>query len=113
MPHAVVLATLFLLVTCPLVARAVNVDVCGDRVRATRAAAWNATHSSVPPPPLQITYEQCLVECGEGLGDVNWIVFSQSVTTWYIPWIALIFQIPFGAEGKPFVSAAYYWPSTY
>jgi len=49
-----------------------------------------------------MTYEQCLAECGGGLGDVNWSVFSQSVTTWYIPWIALIFQIPFGAEGEPF-----------
>lgn len=96
-----VLATLFLLATYPLAARAVNINVCGDRVRAKRAEAWNATHSSVPPPPLQITYEQCLVECGEGLGDFNWSVFSQSVTTWYIPWIALIFQIPFGAEGEP------------
>jgi len=64
--HTVDLATLFLLVTCPLVARAVNINQCGDRAREARAAAWNATHPFVPPPPLQISYEQCLVECGVG-----------------------------------------------
>ena len=32
------------------------------------------------------------------MGDVIWETFSQSFGAWYLPWIALMFQIPFGAE---------------
>ena len=72
---------------------------CGARLMDAQAAEWNATHpSSEPPPPLQLTYEQCLDECGRGLGDISWDVFTQSVTAWFLPWIVLLFQIPFGAE---------------
>ena len=88
------------LATCPLVVCAVKINQCGERLREAQDAVWNATHPSVPPPPFQLSYEQCLVECGEGLGDISWSVFTQSVTTWFIPWIVLIFQIPFGAEGE-------------
>ncbi|KAF9649011.1 hypothetical protein BDM02DRAFT_3114536 [Thelephora ganbajun] len=91
------LTTLLLLLACPMVVHAVKMDECGARLKEAQAVAWNATHSSVPPP-LQITYEQCLVECGGGLGDISWSAFSQSVITWFIPWVALSFQIPFSAE---------------
>jgi len=101
--HTADLVALFLLVTCPLVGHAVKINECGDRLKEAQAAAWNATHPSVPLPPLQLTNEQCLVECGGGLGDISWGVFSQSVTTWFIPWFVLSFQIPFGAEGEPFI----------
>ena len=92
---------LTILATCTLVVHAVKINECGTRLKEAQDTAWNATHSSIPPPPLQLSYEQCLVECGEGLGDISWSVFAQSVTTWFIPWIALSFQIPFGAEGEP------------
>ena len=95
---------LFLLVTFPLVAHAVKMNECGDRLNEAQAAAWNATHRSTPPPPLLLTYERCLVECGSGLGDISWGVFSQSVTTWFIPWVMLGFQIPFGAECEALVT---------
>ena len=97
--------TLFLLVACPLIGHAVKINECGNRLREAQAATWNATHPSVPPPPFQLSYEQCLVECGEGLGDISWSVFSQSATTWFIPWFVLSFQIPFGAECEPFIRA--------
>ena len=98
------LATLFLLVTSPLGAHAVKLDQCGDRLRNAQDAAWNATHPSDPPPPLNLTYEQCLAECGKGLGSITWDVFPQSITAWFLPWIVLAFQIPFGAECEPFNS---------
>ena len=80
---------------------AVRLTACGARLREQQAKEWNATHDPTePPPPLSLSYEQCLVECGAGLGDVNWRAFSQSFSAWLLPWIALMFQIPFGAEGE-------------
>ena len=96
--------TLFLLVASPPGVQAVKLDQCGDRLRNAQDAAWNATHPSDPPPPLNLTYEQCLAECGKGLGSITWDVFPQSITAWFLPWIVLAFQIPFGAECKSFIS---------
>ena len=89
------------LVTCPLLAHAVQMNACGNRLEQEAAAAWNATHPFDPPPQFNLTYEQCLSECGRGLGDVGWGVFTQSVTTWFVPWIVLSFQFPYGAECEP------------
>ena len=47
---------------------------------------------------LQLSYEQCLALCGGGMGDIDWETFSQSFGAWFLPWIALMFQIPFGSE---------------
>ena len=84
-----------------------NINQCGGRLGEAQDAAWNATHPSVPPPQFQLTYEQCLVECGGGPGNISWAVFSQSIITWYLPWVVLAFQIPFGAEGEPANRAMY------
>lgn len=96
------LLSLFLLAKCPILVHAVKINECGDRLREAQAAAWNVTHPSIPPPPFELTYQQCLAECGGGLGNISWSVFSQSVITWFLPWVVLSFQIPFGAECEPF-----------
>jgi len=95
---------LFLLATLPLGAHTVKLTECGNRLRAAQAAALNGTHPLDPLPPLNVTYEQCLAECGEGLGDISWAVFTQSISAWFLPWIILVFQIPFGAECEPSIS---------
>jgi len=102
-PQTVSLVTLFLLVTSPLGVHTVELDRCGDRLRNAHEADWNLTHSD-PPPPLYVTYEQCLAECGTGLGSITWDVFPQSITAWFLPWIVLAFQIPFGAKCEPLIS---------
>ena len=79
---------------------AVDLKACGDRLQEQQGATWNATHPTEPPPPFSLTYEQCLVECGAGVGGVNWQGLSQNFGAWLLPWITLMFQIPFGAERK-------------
>jgi hypothetical protein len=81
-------------------ANAVNLAKCGARLKEAQDAAWNATNPTSPPPELHLSYEQCVAECGGGIGDVNLEAFSQSFGAWFLPWIALMFQIPFGAECK-------------
>ena len=86
---------------------AIELWKCAVNLQNQQYAAWNATHPTEPPPLFVLSYEQCLAECGSGLGDIDWGVFSQTFSTWLLPWIALMFQIPFGAEGElrtPFYS---------
>lgn len=71
-------------------AGAVNLEQC-------KANFANETGQSSSPP--NITYQQCVDTCGGGPGASNWTMFSQDFSTWLLPWIALIFQLPFGATG--------------
>ncbi|KAF9790972.1 hypothetical protein BJ322DRAFT_419122 [Thelephora terrestris] len=77
---------------------AVNLQKCGARLQAAQGGALNTTSNTSPAPVLRLSYEECIVKCGGGVGDVSWQAFSQSFGTWFLPWIALAFQIPFGAE---------------
>ena len=81
-------------------AGAADLAACGVRLRAQQNTTQNATNTTEPPPVFTISYEQCLTECGSGLGDVNWQFFSQNFGAWFLPWISVMFQIPFGAERK-------------
>ena len=80
---------------------AIQLWKCAANLQNQYSTEWNATHGPTePPPPFTLTYDQCLVKCGTGLGDIDWGVFSQTFSSWLLPWIALMFQIPFGAEGE-------------
>ena len=82
---------------------AMNLEACGKGLNGAQENAWNATNGTSAGPTLQLTYEQCVAQCGGGIGDINWGAFSQSFGAWFLPWIALMFQIPFGAEGKWYI----------
>ena len=84
-------------------ANAVNLAKCGAKLKEAQDGVWNATNSTSPAPELHLLYEQCVAECGGGIGDVNLKSFSQSFGAWLLPWIALMFQIPFGAECKWYI----------
>ena len=96
---AVVLVTLQLMMhsICVL---AVDLDQCGARLQGQQNTTQNTTDAQGSPPTLRVSYEQCLVECGGGLGDINWQYFSSNFGAWSLPWISLMFQIPFGGERK-------------
>jgi hypothetical protein len=47
-----------------------------------------------------ITYDLCVVACGSGPEPFEWSVFSQEFSSWLLPWLALISQLPFGANDK-------------
>lgn len=70
-------------------ANAVRLDQCKARL-ANETGQSGATN---------ITYLQCLDTCGRGPGEFKWTMFSQGFGSWLLPWIALIFQLPFGATG--------------
>lgn len=100
LPLTVVLLVVLLVASTSCV-DATKLKACGARLQEIQGLEWNATHNSTePPPPLSLSYEQCLAECGTGLGGIDWRALSQSFSAWLLPWIALMFQIPFGAEGE-------------
>ena len=47
-----------------------------------------------------ITYDLCVSECGRGQEPFQWTVFSQQFCSWLVPWLALVSQLPFGANDK-------------
>ena len=44
-----------------------------------------------------ITYDRCVAACGYGPVDFNWPGFSAQFTSWLLPWLALISQLPHGS----------------
>ncbi|KAJ6602348.1 hypothetical protein B0H10DRAFT_1823065 [Mycena sp. CBHHK59/15] len=47
-----------------------------------------------------ITYALCVEACGTGGGPFSWSQFSQQLSAWLLPWVALFFQFPFGSRFK-------------
>jgi len=47
-----------------------------------------------------ISYDLCVSECGTGQEPFHWTVFSQQFCMWLVPWLALLSQLPFGANDK-------------
>jgi len=53
-----------------------------------------------PKDPVGLSYEVCVGWCGSGRGAFNWFAFSQQFSAWLLPWLALVSQLPFGAESR-------------
>ena len=70
---------------------------CGEKVEAAQQSVRNGTNSTTTTG-LHLSRKDCIIECGGGLGDINWGDFSQNFGAWFLPWISLAFQIPFGGE---------------
>ena len=45
-----------------------------------------------------LTYDRCVADCGSGPSDFDWPTFSQEFTSWLLPWLALISQLPYGTR---------------
>jgi len=51
-----------------------------------------------PGEAVGLTYSTCTSHCGSGPKSFRWRDFSQLFTSWLLPWLALISQLPFGSE---------------
>ncbi|KAF8345426.1 hypothetical protein F5887DRAFT_180604 [Amanita rubescens] len=45
-----------------------------------------------------LTYDRCVADCGHGPVNFDWHTFSQQFTSWLLPWLALISQLPYGSR---------------
>lgn len=53
---------------------------------------------TTPAKAVGLTYETCTARCGESAEKFNWNAFAQLFSTWLLPWLALISQLPFGFD---------------
>ncbi|KAJ3983077.1 hypothetical protein F5890DRAFT_1525358 [Lentinula detonsa] len=47
-----------------------------------------------------IPYEMCIIACGGGPEAFSWSNFANQFSAWLLPWLALLSQLPFGANDK-------------
>ncbi|VDB86077.1 unnamed protein product [Peniophora sp. CBMAI 1063] len=47
-----------------------------------------------------IPYDLCVNECGAGPESFDWTIFSTNLSTWLLPWLALVSQLPFGSQSR-------------
>ncbi|KAJ2933640.1 hypothetical protein H1R20_g3466, partial [Candolleomyces eurysporus] len=47
-----------------------------------------------------LTYGLCVMACGSGPSPFRWTVFSQRFSSWLLPWLALVSQLPFGPKDR-------------
>ena len=45
-----------------------------------------------------LTYDRCMADCGGGPVGFDLYTFSQQFTSWLLPWLALISQLPYGTR---------------
>lgn len=45
-----------------------------------------------------IPYRVCVQACGSGPDNFDWDIFSTQFSSWLLPWLALLSQLPFGAN---------------
>ena len=61
---------------------------------------YNGKPVANPEDAVGLTYGACKQWCGDGREPFDWSVFSQQFSAWLLPWLALISQLPFGAENS-------------
>jgi hypothetical protein len=59
---------------------------------------YNGIPASDPRDAVALVYEECAEQCGSKQEPFDWTTFSQQFSAWLLPWLALVSQIPFGAE---------------
>jgi hypothetical protein len=87
------------------VAASVNFDSCILEVRNGTYGSVGGTDNNGHPvldisKATGITYDLCIRACGASSEPFVWPTFAQQVGTWLLPWLALVSQLPFGANDK-------------
>ena len=67
---------------------------------ATGGTDWSGRPVNDSKRAVALTYETCCSLCGSGQEAFDWSVFSQQFSAWLLPWLALVSQLPFGAESR-------------
>jgi len=53
-----------------------------------------------PKDAAFLTHDACTAWCDSRQESFDWSAFSQQFSAWLLPWLALVSQLPFGAESN-------------
>jgi len=54
-------------------------------------------HPTSPEEAVGLTYNACTAQCGSSAEGFMWDEFGQLFSSWLLPWLALLSQLPFGS----------------
>ncbi|KDR79636.1 hypothetical protein GALMADRAFT_137430 [Galerina marginata CBS 339.88] len=84
--------------------KAVNFTQCLSNINSITIDGKTDNYGHLVPPSTStataITYGLCVSQCGAGQEPFQWNVFSQQFSSWLLPWLALVSQLPFGSNDK-------------
>lgn len=81
-------------------------SVCISSLNISSATAlsilFTSTGSPVSSPSeaTALSYTGCTEYCGPGPAPFSWTVFAQEYSAWLLPYLALLSQLPFGAQHR-------------
>ena len=80
---------------------AVNFTQCLEEFRqepdTTSGGVDYRGHQTSPANAVGLTYKTCTARCGVGAEIFTWRGFAQLFSSWLLPWLALLSQLPFGS----------------
>ena len=79
---------------------AANFTHCLEEFRNDPNAIGGVDARGLPTSPalaVGLTYKTCTERCGSDAESFNWRQFAQLFSSWLLPWLALISQLPFGS----------------
>ncbi|KAF5366295.1 hypothetical protein D9758_005799 [Tetrapyrgos nigripes] len=105
-PLAAQLALLFLLIATltPIAFASTNFVQCLTDLQQNYSSLEGGRDNQGRPVSMSnataVSYELCVEHCGSGPEAFSWSAFSQEFSSWLLPWLALISQLPFGSHDK-------------
>jgi hypothetical protein len=82
-----------------------NFDQCLARFKELNITAGGTDYDGKPVANPQdavgLTYTACVQHCNPKQESFDWTAFSQQFSSWLLPWLALVSQLPFGAKSHP------------
>lgn len=81
---------------------AVNFTQCLEDFRQNSSAVGGVDSQGFPvtnaTEAVGLTYLTCIARCGTGWESFNFKQFIQMFASWFLPWLALLSQLPFGSS---------------
>jgi len=101
MMNLILTRTLLLLLFFSSLVAAANFTQCLEDFKQNSSAVGGVDSRGKPVGPTEavgLTYQTCTARCGAGWENFNWKDFSQLFSSWLLPWLALLSQLPFGSS---------------
>ena len=92
---------LLLLLFLPSLIATANFTQCLEDFKQNSSAVGGVDSRGRPVSPAEavgLTYQTCTAQCGTDQETFIWKDFSQLFSSWLLPWLALLSQLPFGSS---------------